>query len=121
MEKIKIINGTYGHREGSFVSAITAGMAPIMVPEDEARRLISLGVAQRVSVEEPATMTDEYFPSYHVGMKVDKLRELLNQCGIAYRVGMSKQGMVEALDAYYEGDELDDGDGLNIVPQQPVL
>jgi len=53
MAIVKIINGTYGYRpEGSnYVIPVAAGDPPISVDDEEAKRLIGLGVAASVESE----------------------------------------------------------------------
>jgi hypothetical protein len=48
--RVRIINGTYGyHPAGSAkVQPVAAGDEPIDLPDDEAKRLINLGVARAV-------------------------------------------------------------------------
>lgn len=48
-------------------------------------------------------------PEYSVDMKAAELREIMEDCGLQYKVGMSKADMVAALDAYF-GDEVEDED-----------
>lgn len=47
-------------------------------------------------------------PKYSTNMKVVELREILEECQIPYKVGMSKANIVAALDAYFEDDGEDD-------------
>lgn len=44
MKQIQIINGIYGHRDGGRITPVQAG-AVISVPDDEALRLIQMGIA----------------------------------------------------------------------------
>ena len=48
-------------------------------------------------------------PEYSADMKAAELREIMENCGLQYKVGMSKADMVAALDAYF-GDEVEDED-----------
>ncbi|MCF8017834.1 MAG: hypothetical protein K9L62_00415 [Vallitaleaceae bacterium] len=41
-------------------------------------------------------------PEYNADMKAAELREIMEECGLTYKVGMSKADMVDALDAYFE-------------------
>ncbi len=49
-------------------------------------------------------------PEYNTDMKMDELREILNEFGIPFKVGMSKEDVVTLLDEFFEvaDDELDD-------------
>lgn len=61
-------------------------------------------------------------PEYSTKMKVAELREIMDDCGISFRVGMSKADMVEALDEYFEDDLEDDLDEMpDLLPEEPVL
>ena len=40
-------------------------------------------------------------PQYNIDMKAAELRELLEECKLTYKVGMSKADMVAALDEYF--------------------
>jgi len=44
MKQIQIINGIYGHRDGDRITPVHAGTV-ITVPDDEAARLIQMGIA----------------------------------------------------------------------------
>jgi hypothetical protein len=60
-------------------------------------------------------------PKYSVDMKAAELREIMEDCGLQYKVGMSKADMVAALDAYF-GDEVEDEDTPpDLGAEDPVL
>lgn len=44
-------------------------------------------------------------PAYSANTSFDDLKELLSLCGIKFKVGMSKAGMIAALDEYYGGED----------------
>lgn len=44
-------------------------------------------------------------PAYSVDTSFDDLKELLSLCGIKFKVGMSKAGMIATLDEYYGGED----------------
>jgi len=48
-------------------------------------------------------------PKYSTDMKVVELREIMDNCQLQYKVGMTKADIVAALDAYFE-DEVEDDD-----------
>lgn len=50
---------------------------------------------------------DRKIPEYGTYMKVTELREIMEECGLIYKVGMSKVDMVAALDAYFEDEDED--------------
>jgi hypothetical protein len=58
--KVQIVNGTYGyHPAGAAkVRPVSAGDAPIEVPDDEARRLVELGVAKAVGTAAASVAAD---------------------------------------------------------------
>ncbi len=51
MKQIQIINGIYGHRDGGRIISVEAG-AVISVPDDEAARLIQMGIAIAVQTKD---------------------------------------------------------------------
>ena len=53
-------------------------------------------------------------------MKSAELRELMNDCGIPYKVGMSKADMVAALDEYF-GEQTDDDTPPDLGVENPIL
>jgi hypothetical protein len=60
-------------------------------------------------------------PQYSIDMKASELRELLEECGLIYRVGMSKADMVAALDCYFEEETEDNESPPNIGAEDPVI
>ena len=61
MKLVKIINGTYGHRPtgSAYVLPVAAGGQPISVTDEEAERLVNLGVAAYVEQGAVATALSE--------------------------------------------------------------
>lgn len=59
-------------------------------------------------------------PEYSTDMKVTELREILEECQIPFKVGMSKADMVAALDAYFE-DEADDDTPPALGAEDPIV
>lgn len=106
MALIKIINGTYGHRpDGSnYVLPITCEDPPISVSEEEAERLIGLGVAERVSdsqtaepeAEAPDLVEDALDRETLKGMKLADLKKLAEDGGID-PAGMKKDALIDAI------------------------
>lgn len=61
-------------------------------------------------------------PEYNTNMKAAELREIMDDCGISFRVGMSKADMVGALDEYFEDETEDSGEEMpNLLAEEPVL
>ena len=102
--RVKIISGTYGYKPDPkrHVTPVPAGGA-VEVSEQEAARLVALGIAAYPHGEPPERPADEV-PEYSAGMRADQLRALLEQHGVPYTGGMSKAGMVAALDEYFAQD-----------------
>ena len=103
---IKIISGSFGaglknSRSGAFT-----------LPDEEEKRLVDRGVAAYVNegalLAEPGALDAP--PEYSVDTNANTLRELLKGAGLKAAVGMSKQEMVNALDAFYMPDGDEDGD-----------
>lgn len=55
-------------------------------------------------------------PEYSVDMKASELREIGKLCGLNFKVGMSKQEMVDALDAHIEANMVDDDEFIDADP-----
>ncbi len=128
---IKIVNGTYGHRptlangtKSPYIVPVKPNSPPIDVEEDEARRLISIGVAIAVkdetapaapakvspngnteakaqAPEEPAeaTVTGYLDAEQLKEMSFDELKALAKDMGIAITGIRSKAGLIEAITA----------------------
>lgn len=120
----------------------------IEVESDKAERLVALKVAEYVNqadfiaTDEVATgeseenkslttnnpLDDEDTPDedlqlferphYNAEMKIDELRKIMDEYGLVFRVGMSKEDIVENLDAYFDNleDELPDITSGDIIP-----
>lgn len=141
MKKIKIISGTYGHRSkgAAFVEPKTPSSQPFYVSDEEADRLINLGVAAIIGNDIADSPYDEaelhegetemvlkgvdaakpFMPSYSVESKAQELRDIGKDVGITFRVGTSKEEMVRQLDNYFaaESGEGDDEDcELSLTP-----
>lgn len=130
---IQIICGVYGGKDG----AKRPGDKPFSLSPAEEARLVDRKVA--VYVNEPTTEPeDEYtpddapigfdetppedfdeddlpdgvigIPEYSVDMKATELREIGKLCGLTFKVGMTKEEMVAALDKHIEENMVDDED-----------
>ena len=127
---IKIICGVYGGKGGMK----RPGDEPFPLSPEEEARLVARNVA--VYVNEPSaeahqdeytpddapigfdeTPTDDFdelpegvigIPEYSVEMKSTELRKIGNLCGLTFKVGMSKQDMVDALDMFFDENLVDD-------------
>lgn len=138
MKRIRIINGTYGHRpEGSArLDPKNATSPPFEVGDAEAERLVRLKVAayagqpdfETPGITEATTgaelppsgvatpegggngddTDDADIPAYSAEMSLEELKDIFKDCGLTYKVGMSKADMVAWLDEHFATD--DDGE-----------
>ena len=129
---IKMIAGVYGLSiKNADGSTRVVGMSPqsgafSIDPKREAE-LVSKGVA--VFVPDAAEnkdaigtstsfvgSTDNGIPEYSVDMKATELRKIGAEHGLAFKVGMSKVEMVDALDAHFVPDAADDAEEYEDAP-----
>lgn len=128
MTLVKIINGTYGHRpeKSNYVIPVSVGDPAISVDDDEAKRLVEIGVAAYADAEavataseggsdaspieytpgdkdgesgdsDPAEITDNPDPESLKGWKVDELKRLASDMGID-TTGIKKKGdLIQAI------------------------
>ena len=141
MKSIKIIAGSYGYRaEGaSSVTLITKQHPPVVVSDEEAERLIALGVAVIVESDLPLVRpaqppvdpaqppVDPAHPEYSMKNKAYELKALMDEFELPYEEGITKQQMVDALDAYFETpadeeeDEEEPGQAPDLSAQNTVV
>lgn len=117
------------------VTAKTKDDGPFDLPDVEAERLVKLGVAKRAD-EAPGDATNAAGsaepgarvstipaapesdvgasnPHYSAATKVTELRALMKQCGLPIAIGMTKEQMAAALDAYFAGDDESGEEGVD--------
>ena len=137
-----------------YIEPKRAGDPPFTVDDEKAARLVSLKVAVYVDTdnylpdtgvatantdkentnavdnipeeETPPTgdITTPEKPVYNTDMKAAELREIMEECQLPFKVGMSKVDMVAALDEYFgdEAEEPEDADELpDIGAEDPVV
>lgn len=117
---IRIICGVYGHYINGRVIAKDRNSDPFeLAPEREAE-LVEQGIAAYVGDgapigfdETPPESTDvadgvSPVPEYSTSNSVKELREIAKQCGLNFKVGMSKAEMVAALDAFFDATMTDE-------------
>ena len=132
MKYVKIVNGIYGYKpEGSkHVEPKRPSDPAFLLDDREAERLVASKIAEYAG-ETPDTVIEAApksggnaeFPQYSVEMTVEKLREIMAQCGLGFKVGMSKVNMVEALDEYFAKGGAEDTNGEeppDLTPEEPV-
>lgn len=115
---IKLISGTYGSKPPK-----RPGDGPFELTAEEEARLVRRGVARYVSeiptVDPTPIGFDETpddadsIPEYSADMKVEELREIGKQCGLTFKIGMTKDEMVSALDAHFGETTEDDAPVFN--------
>lgn len=136
MKKIVITGGRYGYISPSGVYDVkTTGSAPFEVDDNEAARLVKLGVAKihgesgkrpetgGVSNEEGSDPTEDERsteseteddmiepPEYSTDLSVGELRAIAKKVGISFKVGTTKEDMVAMLDEYFKDNESGDSD-----------
>lgn len=139
MRKIRIISGGYGLRTGTRVTLKDKYSAPFDVDDNEAKRLVSLGVAECVDTRIATPASDDLKqeagenspeketpaegvlegsddrPVYGPESKVSELRAIADSVGIKFRVGTTKEEMIAVLD-----DHFFDGSVPNLTAENPV-
>jgi hypothetical protein len=125
---IKIIKGTYGHREGKRIIPKTPADGPFQATPEQEQRLVKLGVA--VYVDAPAAApkapegTDaggkdvDELPAYNIDMKLDELKEIAKAYGVdasdarkkADVIAMIEAAKAEELEENGQDDEDHDGE-----------
>ena len=138
---IEIICGVYGGKNGMK----RPGDKPFSLSPAEEARLVARKVARYVELPQMPETEDEHtyddadgtpigfdetppelpdlpngvigIPEYSVDMKATELREIGKLCGLTFKVGMSKQEMVDALDAHIEANMADDEEYIDTDPE----
>lgn len=117
---IRIIKGTYGHMDkNGIVRPKTANDAPFELTPAQEERLVLLGVAEYVDAPEELPELPEGvegIPEYHTGMKADELRDIAKTMGLTFKVGTTKQEMVDAMDAFLADNSAADGVDIDSIP-----
>lgn len=132
---IEMIAGVFGLRVEGTTKAMTNKSGPFKASAEQESRLVQLGLARYVDEPEQDgdPVQDEHqdngidpigfdemppdpdelpegvvgIPAYDAGMKVSELREIGRMCGLTFKVGMSKEEMVAALDKHIETNMVD--------------
>lgn len=117
---IKIIKGTYGHREGKRIIPKTAADGPFETTAEQEQRLVKLGVA--VYVETPAAAPEgtgagsknvDKLPEYNIDMKLDELKEIAKAYGVDASDARKKADVIAMIEAAKAKDQDVDPEGEN--------
>ena len=106
---IKIICGNFGYNNGVCVRVKTPSDPPFSVGDEEARRLVGLGIAEIVgkktvipSIEKiPNVTEDDEIPQYDETMTNAALQALAKENGIEIPPRATKTEIIKALDDYF--------------------
>ena len=101
---IRVISGAIG------TELKNSRSKPFSLPPEQEKRLVERGVAAYVS-QDAAGAGPSPIPEYDVKTNANRLKDLLKAIGLTAAVGMTKQEMVNALDAHYLPDSGDTGGG----------
>ena len=132
MKTVKITSGYYGLCVNNIIKPKSAADAPFELSDEEAKRIVDLGIAEYVDDMPIATGTAcedtkdaheisredakmEENPEYSFNMTAAELRAIAKNVGISFRIGTTKEEMVAALDAYYADTS------PNLTVESPVL
>ncbi len=135
MKQIQIINGIYGHRDGGRITPVQAG-AVVSVPDDEAARLIQMGIAIAVQTQDNDTIdiSDGQFHRRKL-MQIDKA-EMAGSRRISTLTSSGLQKKTEIVDATAESGDPTEEDATetwcgrsgfmsfqrpNIAPGYPII
>ena len=123
MKQVKIINGIYGYKPAGskFIVPVTAGDPPITLVDEEAQRLVSIGIAMYISETDSVLETKNAKPEFGVDMKAEELRELMKTYGLSCKTGMPKADMVDKLNKFFANECEDDNEIPSISEEDIVL
>lgn len=123
---IKMKAGTFGLPVDGIVKAMTKDSGPFKASEEQEARLVKLGLAEYVG-EAPAEADKQGeelpdgvvgIPEYSIENTAAELREIGKLCGLAFKVGMTKAEMVEALDAHIASNTVD---GVEVTEDDEII
>ena len=125
MRRINIVVGTYGYRKNdtSPVELINSASGPIEVADEEADRLIGLGIAKGADevVEEPAEETGHLDAESLEEYDLAELKDLAGKMGLKFKGRISKADLIKLISdeevKYPAEDEVEDADN----EEPPVL
>lgn len=117
MKYVKITHGYYGAREGNIIKVKGKNDKPFPLPDEEADRIVGLGIAEYVGEAVPAQTADivsqdteeNGIPEYDNSTGMAELKEIAKREGIVVPFGISKKDLKTLLDEHFaDEDELDD-------------
>lgn len=118
--KIRITNGTFGHRVGDRVIAITAKDGPITVANEVGERLVKAGFAKVVETAKnepiPVVEEKELFPEYNEKMTRGELENVALSFGVEQDeidACKNKGELLKFLDQLKEEFEAEDAPSFN--------
>lgn len=125
MRKINIVVGTYGYRKNdtSPVELINSASGPIEVADEEADRLIGLGIAKEADevIEEPVEETGHLDAESLEEYDFAELKDLAGKMGIKFKGRISKADLIKLISdeevKYPVEDDMEDADN----EEPPVL
>lgn len=125
MRRINIVVGTYGYRKNdtSPVELINSASGPIEVTDEEADRLIGLGIAKEADevVEEPVEETGHLDAESLEEYDIAELKDLAGKMGIKFKGRISKADLIKLISEeevkYPVEDDMEDADN----EEPPVL
>lgn len=141
-----IITGMLIHNRGKTSVALTEQDGPQSFSEEFEAHLVSIGIAKYAdgnyavptavataieddeppiavvnTPEEETPPTGEITrPEYNANMKAAELREIMDECQLPFKVGMTKADMVAALDAYFDDEGEDEDELPDIGVEDPI-
>lgn len=107
---IKIIAGGYGLNDGKRTKLKDKLSPPFCVEPEEAHRLVSLGIAEIVedeSSDNALTLNSTRAENSDMDlseMSVSELRRIAKAYGITFKVGTTKEDMIETITEYIEDE-----------------
>lgn len=109
---IKIIRGNYGYNNGEFVRVKTPLDPPFSVSDEEARRLVALGVAEafgtppaagnnvKGAANAPESGSSDIPPYSDMSTKAE-LQAIAKEYGVDYSERWNKTELIKVLDDYF--------------------
>lgn len=125
MKYVKITHGYYGAKEGNIIKVKGKNDNPFPLPDEEADRIVGLGIAEYVGEAVPTKAADivsqnteeSGIPEYDDSTGMTELKEIAKREGMAVPFGISKKDLKALLDEHF-ADEDDDMPALTVEDPQ---